>query len=226
MYLLLQVFKMLVTLVLLAFTPSCMEAMFLQQDYYTEAKFYCDTTGTGNKTLRNNLEVSRRYWLLADGSLINRNSKLKNRLKLDTNFTLSISRITDEDFGLYYCIFVFNDSSLLVQRHELNVDGATFNSLKESYGKRAIFGSIAAVSLLGFMLGAYIIYRLQFSKKARRRKMIAEDLKKGMNRFSTAFYDNIAFEAYTKRSSFKKTSQNMSGDHVSTKSKHQLETQP
>ena len=184
---------------------SYSKAVFLQQEYYTEAILHCDTAGTGNTTKGDNLEVVSKYWLLPNGRLVHKTSNLSDKFELGANFTLSIRRIADEDFGKYFCLLVLNDSSLFINRHGLNVEGAAFDSLKESYARRAIIGTVAAAGLLLFMLVVYGIYRFQFSKKAKRRQMFAEDLSKGVNRYSTAFYDNVGFEAYTKRSSFRKT---------------------
>ena len=184
---------------LLVFIICFCNAEFLHQEYFTDAILSCDTAE--NETNGNPLEVSNRYWLLTDGSLVNKASQLDKQYTIDANFTLHISRISDENFGIYYCILVLNDSSLHMHRHGLNVDGASFDSLNQSYGTRAVAGVIAAASVFVLMLGLYIIYRVCFSKKAKRKKMILEDLNKGINRFSTQFYDNVGFEVYTKRSS-------------------------
>ena len=183
---------------------SLPQAELLHQEYFTEARLRCDTTG--NETFGNSLEVNK-YWLLPDGTFINQETKHRNKLKIDTNFTLYISKISDEDFGLYYCISVLNDSGLYIQRHGLNIDGANFDTLNQSYARRAVTGVIAAVGILVFMLGVFLIYHLRFSKKAKRKKMILDDLNKGIDRFNTQFYDNVGFEAYSKRSSFRKTTQ-------------------
>ena len=183
-----------------------LNAVFLHQEYYTVAKLHCETTGKENGTTKDNPDVVNRYWLLPNGNLVHQTSDISEKFKLDANFTLTVNKIADEDFGKYFCLLVLNDSSVLIHRHGLNVDGAAFDTLHESYAKRAVIGTVAAAALVLSMLVVYVIYKIQFSKKAKRRKMIAEDLSKGVNRYSTAFYDNVGFEAYTKRSSFRKSS--------------------
>ena len=181
-------------------------AMYLRQEYYTEAKLHCDTTAKQNRTDVDSPDVVNRYWLLPNGNLLHKTSALSDKVQVDVNFTLTVNKVSDEDFGKYFCILVLNDSSIQIHQHGLNIDGAAFDALHESYAKRAIIGIISAAAILLFILVVYAIYRVQFSKKARRRKLIADDLIKGINRYSTTFYDNVGFEAYTKRSSFRKTS--------------------
>ena len=181
-------------------------AMYLRQEYYTEAKLHCDSTAKQNRTNVDSLDVVNRYWLLPNGNLLHQTSDLSEKYKVDENFTLTVNKISDDDFGKYFCILVLNDSSVQIHIHGLNIDGVAFDTLHESYAKRAIIGIVSAAAILLFILAVYVIYRVQFSKKARRRKLIADDLINGINRYSTAFYDNVGFEAYTKRSSFRKTS--------------------
>ena len=185
-------------------------ANILHQEYYTEAKLGCDNAD--NQTSKDLLKVNK-YWLMPDGMLLSKAVTTRGKRNIDGNFTLHISKINDGDFGLYYCITVFNDSSINIQRHGLNIDGALFDSLNHSYARRAVVGAIAAASVLVIMLLIYSLYRLRFSKKAIRRKMIVEDLHKGIDRFSTQFYDNVGFELYTKRSSFRKKTWQFASTH-------------
>ena len=147
-------------------------AVFLQQEYNTEVTLYCDTAGTGNTTKGDNLEVVNRYWLLPDGRLVHQTSDLSDKFELGANFTLSVRRIADEDFGKYFCLLVLNDSSLFIHRHGLNVEGVAYDSLKESYARRAIIGTVAAAGLLVFMLLCAAFTVFSFQRKQREDKCL------------------------------------------------------
>ncbi|KAL4230066.1 hypothetical protein ACF0H5_010451 [Mactra antiquata] len=135
--------------------------------------------------------IDTRYWLIPNGELISEQSHTDN-LHFNQNFSLSINKIDDEDFGYYYCILVRSDKTVDTIRHAVNVNGADFGNLLEKYRKNAITGGIAAGVLFVIVTGFCFVWRLRYQRKDQRNRAVNE-LDKAIDGYDLKAYDNVGF---------------------------------
>ncbi|WAQ95456.1 hypothetical protein MAR_028146 [Mya arenaria] len=195
---------------------SCID---LQQVYYTDATFTCtvmdprvtcnNISGSTNETAESgtcdlkNKHVVKIAWLLSNGNLMDNNSENSTKYTLiysDISSMLTIHFTDDPDFGVYYCLRVWNDSSLTLERNTLNIDGPDWTAFVERQYRNLITGSIAAAVMLALILVTCLVWRYTCSEHVRRKRKIVQNLAKGVDRYSTSFYDNVGSDHYVKKS--------------------------
>ena len=158
--------------------------------YYAELTISCDETEY-NFTHTN---PANKYWLLPDGNLIHETDDKTMAVGKDmTNFTLTLKRLDDPDFGWYYCIIVWNDHSVSQIRHGVNIDGPYYGDLLERYRHNAMIGGIAAAILFAILAGSCIIWHCRYQKHDDGNQAV-EDLDKAIDGFDTKAYDNMALD--------------------------------
>lgn len=161
---------------------------------------------SGRNTSNSSVSDVRTFvWLLPNGQTLTSKSSNNhdNRYRIRENNTtsnLTILKLEDTDYGVYSCIGIWNNFLVSVIRHSLNKDGAEMTAIREKQRKNAIVGACAAGSILLVILAAYVIWRFTCSERVRRKRRLTDDLAKGVNRFSTEFYDNVGFEQYMHKS--------------------------
>ena len=159
-------------------------------EYYAELTISCDETEY-NFTHTN---PANKYWLLPDGNLIHETDDKRMAVGKDmTNFTLTLKRLDDHDFGWYYCIIVWNDHSVSQIRHGVNIDGPYYGDLLERYRHNAMIGGIAAAILFAILAGSCIIWHCRYQKHDDGNQAV-EDLDKAIDGFDTKAYDNMALD--------------------------------
>lgn len=130
----------------------------------------------------NYARVVNQYWILPGGSMID-NTSHSDMVETNvyrwsiskTNFNLTINRVDDDDFGMYTCVVVFDDHQVKIVRRGLNMDGADFSKLQETYRENAIIGGIAAACLFAVFSSACVIWHCRFSSRQKEK----EGLEKG-----------------------------------------------
>ncbi|XP_045203900.2 uncharacterized protein LOC123556899 [Mercenaria mercenaria] len=194
------------TFVLILCFWSEIYGMDISQKYFSDVSIICNETSFQNTSERNNDDpvVMNRIWLLPNGDIIrtapNSDSLAKVHVsQLNDTSVLHIRKIDDVDFGVYWCIQVWNDSSISVVKHTVNIDGPPMHEFYEQQKKNAIVGAISAGVVLGIILLVYIVWYFQCSEKMKRKRRLTDDLAKGINRYSTQIYDNVGMELYVKR---------------------------
>lgn len=162
-------------------------------------------TSAGNTSNSTVSDVRTFVWLLPNGQTLTSESSNNhsNRYRIRENNTtsnLTILKVDDMDYGVYSCISIWSNFHVSVIRHSLNKDGAEMAAIREKQRKNAIVGACAAGSILLVILAGYVIWRFTCSERVRRKRRLTDDLAKGVNRFSTEFYDNVVFEQYMRKS--------------------------
>lgn len=158
-------------------------------EYYAQVSLSCDAE---KYNITNAQDIVKRYWLLPNGDLIKVQTKTEH-LNFDSNFTLTVEKIDDPDFGYYYCLMVRSDNTIGKIRHGLNVDGADFSGLLEKYRKNAIIGGIAAGTLFVIVSGFCLVWQLRYQRRDQRNKAV-DELDNAINVFDLKEYDNVGFE--------------------------------
>lgn len=169
-------------------------------DVRTDSTKTCTDGSTCNHS--NIVHVSKTTWLLPNGELIFENFANTSKfsiLKTEAMVKLKIHHIDDPDFGVYFCLFSWNDSSLTLRRFTLNIDGADMTAFYERQKRNAMVGGISGAVMLAVIVLTYAIWRVTCSERVRRRRRLTSDLAKGVDRYSTSFYDNVGFEHYAKK---------------------------
>ena len=177
---------------LLSMTLHASLAEEYQLEYYTELTLSCDVTEY-NFTHSN---PASKYWLLPDGNLTRETDDNNKRMVVGkdmTNFTLTLKRLDDPDFGWYYCIIVWNDNSVSHIRHGVNIDGAFYGDLLDRYRHNAMIGGIAAAILFVILAGSCIVWHCRYHKRDDGNQAM-EDLDKAIDGFDTRAFDNMALE--------------------------------
>ena len=170
----------------------CCIAEEYQLEYYTELTLSCDETEY-NFTQTN---PASKYWLLPDGNLTRETGEDNKRMAVGkdmTNFTLTLKRLNDPDFGWYYCLIVWGDHSVSHIRHGVNIDGAFFGDLLDRYRHNAMIGGIAAGILFAILAGTCIVWHCRYQKHDDGNQAV-EDLGKAIDGYDTKAFDNIALE--------------------------------
>lgn len=188
----------------------------ISQDYLTDVKIHCNNTAatiSDHSETQTSLEkhlygtvVVNQLWLLPKGGIVQSSNTSDNKARrIFASFhnevsVLQIKRIDDEDFGIYWCVQVWNDTTVRAIRHTLNLDGPPLDAFYEQQRHNAIVGAISGGTVLGVFIFAYIVWYFRCSEKVMRKKRLTEDLAKGVNRYSTQIYDNVGMDMYVKKS--------------------------
>ena len=179
---------------------SCLVQLGLCQnvkvEYYSNATLICDNNQL-NLSLSDQAGVVSKYWMLPGGSLVDNTSK-SDMVELHVprwtlspnfaNFNLTLNRVDDEDFGMYTCVIVYSDGKIKTVRRGLNVDGADFSKLLETYRENAIIGGIAAAGLFVVFSASCVIWHCRYSSRGKEK----EGLEQGDPAQKT--FDNGAME--------------------------------
>ena len=159
-------------------------------EYYTDLTLNCGETEY-NFT---NTNPATKYWLLPNGDFMTETVPENKRIAIGadmSNFTLTITKLDDPDFGWYYCIIVWTDHSIDRIRHGVNVDGPFYGDLLDKYRHNAMIGGIAAGSLFVLLAGSCIIWHCRYRGRDDRSKVV-DDLDKAIEGFDVNAYDNMA----------------------------------
>lgn len=144
----------------------------IKVEYFKPATLPCDDIRYNISTSTNST-IKKKYWILPTGKRIDQNSEApvllgqieQWKISASPNFTITLNKVDDIDFGYYYCIVVYDNYSILAIQQGLNIDGADFSSLIEQYKHNAMIGGIAAAVLFGTIAGLCIVWNFRFSKK-------------------------------------------------------------
>lgn len=157
----------------------CLVSVFsedIKEPYFKQVTLEC----TMNQTYPS-LGIPKRYWIFPNGKTYENDSnapmcrKQKCWTMDSSGFNVTIKRINDEDFGVYYCVNVFDRKSILVERRGLNVDGPYFGDLLQQYKKNAMVGGIAAAVLFVVLACSCFLWNCRYNK----RKNIKGDSRNG-----------------------------------------------
>lgn len=158
-------------------------------EYYETVSLDCNES---NYNFTSSESVTTRYWLVPDGNLIS-DSQQDGHYEIDSNFTLTVHRISDNDFGHYFCLLVRSNYTVDRIVHGVNVDGPYFGDLLEKYKKNAIIGGIAAGSLFVIVAGSCLVWQLRYQQRSNRNKAV-DELDKAIDGYDLRAYDNVGIE--------------------------------
>lgn len=176
-------------LVVLCALPVMVESVDLRQEYFTTAVFHCNKT---EHNFTNTSSVSARYWLLPNGSFVS-GSHNGSHITVDSDFTLTVNKIDDIDFGYYFCLFIRSDYTADNIKHGLNVDGPYFGDLAAIYSRKAMIGGIAGGSLFVILAGTCLVSQFGYHKRNQRNKAV-DDLDKAIDGYDLKSYHNVGLE--------------------------------
>lgn len=171
----------------------------IKVEYYSRATLQCDNDKL-NLSSSNQADVVSKTWILPNGNTVDNTSKsdmVERNVPRWTlsenfaNFNLTLNRVDDDDFGMYTCIVVFKNDKIKVVQRGLNVDGADFSKLLETYRKNAITGGIAAACLFAVFAASCVIWHCRYSSR-REKDQNKEGLETGDPAMKT--FDNAAVE--------------------------------
>lgn len=186
------VVTVLLTTVLLLHQSGITSSETLQLEYFTSTSLECNENKLNTS---NNSIIKQKYWLIPAGVLLNQ-STTNGHLRIDlNNFTLTIDRINDPDFGKYYCLLVRSDFSIDNIEYGINVDGPYYGDLLQIYSKKAMIGGIAAGSLFAVVAGSCTVWQLRYRNKNKRNKAVDEKDKATDGFDMTAAYENAVMES-------------------------------
>ncbi|XP_045203899.2 uncharacterized protein LOC123556897 [Mercenaria mercenaria] len=158
-------------------------------EYYETVSLECDAS---RYNFTSTQPVVKKYWLVPNGNLVSA-SEASGHFEIDSNFTLTVNRISDDDFGYYFCLLVRDDHNLDRIVHGLNTDGPFFGDLLEKYKKNAMIGGIAAGTLFVIVAGSCIVWQLRYQRKSQRNKAV-DELDKAIDGYDLRAYDNVAID--------------------------------
>lgn len=185
--------------------------MDIHQAYYSDAILVCNETPIQNRTQNSEYidtniykTLTNQVWLLPNGNVISNTNASGREWRVQVSMQLSrsvlmIHRIDDVDFGIYWCIQVWNDSSIDATKHSLNIDGPPMHAFYDRQKNNVIVGVAAAGVVLSVIVLVYIVWYFRCSERVQRKKRLSGDLAKGVNRYSTEIYDNVGMELYIKK---------------------------
>ena len=152
--------KSLVTLLLLAIFPTICDAF---KESYT-AEYFTNVSLPCNYTLHNISyppfpDPIKKYWVLPNSTVLLDTFLGDEKFSIQNpGFYLYVASISDEDFGLYHCVLLWNnwDYKVDVIRIGLNEDGPYYEKLLRQLERNIIIGSVcAAVFFLLCMFGCW-----------------------------------------------------------------------
>lgn len=176
----------------------------VNQEYFSDVLLPCSASTLRNSSENSDIVLTEQIWLLPDGGVIQKGHAASNPANIqlfeeDGTLMLCINKIDDINFGVYWCIQVWNNTSIRAIRHTINIDGPPLHEFYEQQKKNAIVGAIAAGVVLFVVIVTYVIWYFKCSEKVKRKRRLVEDLSKGINRYSTQIYDNVGMEVYIKK---------------------------
>lgn len=179
----------------------CMVSVYaedIKKPYFVEVTLDCWL----NMSMPHASNIHKRYWIFPNGKTYDSDSdapicRNEKCWTMDpTGYNITLKRINDEDFGVYYCINVMHDNTIHVERRGLNVDGPYYGDLLEQYKENAMVGGIAAAVLFVFLAGSCLLWNCRYNK----RKGIKGDMGNGdltdINMVHSQ-YDNKAMDLET-----------------------------
>lgn len=144
--------------------------------YFTDASMTCDHPSL-DVTLSN--DIASISWLLPDGTLVASDSDLDPDMyaftpastgfePLFATYNLTALQVDDPSFGFYTCVVVYKtpQKTPSVVRWGLNVNGADFTDLLETYQTNAIIGGSAAAAMLLIVGGGCLIWNVRNSRRS------------------------------------------------------------
>jgi hypothetical protein len=168
----------------------CTIAEDFHLEYYSTVTLECDDT---KYNFTNSGQINKRYWLVPNGELISASQGSGHFEIENSNFTLTVNKISDDDFGHYFCILVRSGNNLDRIMHGVNTDGPYFGDLLKKYKHNAIIGGIAAGSLFVVVAGSCIVWQLRYQRKSQRNKAV-DELDKAIDGYDLRAYDNVGID--------------------------------
>ncbi|OWF41292.1 uncharacterized protein LOC110462693 isoform X2 [Mizuhopecten yessoensis] len=167
-------------------------------EYFTTVTLACDNRDLNITTIPGNGgDIQAKYWILPSGEKIDNTSTAKmQKGKLSWtisdwfNYSLTVTNVNDEDFGVYYCVLVMPNYHVEIVQKGLNVDGPDYSKLIERYRHNAMIGGIAAAVLFIVICGACLINHFRYSSKRSKNGKEGGELDGG-------YYDNAAVDPGT-----------------------------
>lgn len=176
----------------------------MKQEYFSDVLLPCSDSSLRNSSEDSDLVLTNQVWLLPDGGIVQKGQAASNPSNVQLfedggTIMLRINKIDDINFGVYWCIQLWNKTSIRAIRHTINIDGPPLHEFYEQQKKNAIVGAIAAGVVLFVVIVTYVIWYFRCSEKVKRKRRLVKDLSKGINRYSTQIYDNVGMEMYVKK---------------------------
>ncbi|XP_059158113.1 uncharacterized protein LOC131942320 [Physella acuta] len=142
--------------------------------YFTDASMTCDHPSL-NLTLSD--DIASISWVLPDGALVGADTVLNPSMYVFTptgfepvfsTYNLTALQVDDPSFGFYTCVVVYTTPGKTpsVVRWGLNVNGADFTDLMETYQTNAIIGGSAAAAMLLIVGGGCLIWNVRNSRRS------------------------------------------------------------
>lgn len=161
---------------LLSVAVNCDGNIDIMVEYYTSVNLPCDDYTLNYTTNNRNRQdmIKHKFWILPSNEIVD-NQTVRKNIELSTsweNFSLTIQRINDADFGYYTCIIV-TDNVLLTKsvRRGVNIDGPSFGDLDSKYRHNAMVGGIAAAIMFVLIGSTCLIWNFRFARKMDRQDM-------------------------------------------------------
>ncbi|CAL1548335.1 unnamed protein product [Lymnaea stagnalis] len=153
--------------------------------YFADVSMVCDHPELNITLATDVLSLS---WMFPDGGVRDANTRPDRRfyslLGPDTSrdprysaYNLTAHSVDDRVFGYYTCIVVYSrpEKPPAVIRWGLNVDGADFSELMETYKTNAIIGGCAAAAMLLIVGGGCLIWNIRNNRRSDSRNSGGED---------------------------------------------------
>ncbi|KAH3843010.1 uncharacterized protein LOC127876700 [Dreissena polymorpha] len=183
----------------IAMVLVCAHRPELQKEYFDNVEMSCNENDT-MFNFTSSASIAKRYWLLPNGTLLYSNTNTSANVDIaPDNFTLTVYKISDTDFGYYYCLLVRSDNTVDTIAYGLNTDGPYYGDLLAIYSRKAMVGGIAAGILFAILAGFCAVWQLRYKTRVRRNRTV-DDIDKAIDGFDLKAYDNVALELDDKRS--------------------------
>ncbi|CAG5126078.1 unnamed protein product [Candidula unifasciata] len=144
------------SLIKIALTVLCVECLIsavacdrftldLTVRYFTDVSMVCDHP---ELEISQQIDVRSMAWILPDDA-----------------YNLTVMDVSDDVFGYYTCIVVYDlqTKPLDVIRWSINMDGADFSELMQTYQDNAIVGGIAAGAMLVAIGAVILLWHFRYS---------------------------------------------------------------
>lgn len=139
--------------------------------YFSDVSMICDHP---DLQISQQTDVRSLAWILPDGELIDSfrrpDPKLYQMSRMNgslDSYNLTAMNINDAVFGYYTCIVVYDSQTkgVNVIRWGLNVDGADFTELMQTYQENAIIGGVAAAAMLVVIMAVCLLWHFRFNNR-------------------------------------------------------------
>lgn len=174
----------------------CIDANDIKEPYFKKVTLECKDSDV-NATKIDLSNIHTRQWIFPSGkTYVDDNTapicRREKCWEMDSSgFNVTIKRINDEDFGVYYCVIVMKNNSIYIIRKGLNVDGPYYGDLLAKYTENAKIGGIAAAVLFVLLGGSCFLWTCRYNK----RKNIKSERNGDLTDISMVHaYDNKATE--------------------------------